>query len=82
MDGSVFTTDDVNNFPDDGSPLEDTLWNLSLSADGPLGSTSDVDVDFELNPLAFNEILLPSSYLSKPAGILGQPDRGGDRHAG
>jgi hypothetical protein len=64
VDSSVFTSDDVNNFPDDGSPLEDTLWNLSLSADGPLASTSDVDVDFELNPLALNEIMLPSSYLS------------------
>ena len=68
VDSSVFTTDDVNNFPDGGSPLEDTLWNLSLSADGPLGSTSDVDVDFELNPLALNEILLPSSYLSSLPG--------------
>ena len=68
LDSSVFTTDDVNNFLDDGSPLEDTLWNLSLNADEPLGGTSGVNVDFELNPLALNEILLPSSYLSSLPG--------------
>jgi hypothetical protein len=63
LDSSVFTSDDVDNFEDDGSPFEDTLWALSLTADGPLVSTSSVQVDFELNPDALNEIQLPSSYL-------------------
>lgn len=62
LDSSVFS-DDLNNFVEDGSPFENTLWALSLTADGPLAGTSGVQIDFKLNPLALSEIQLPSSYL-------------------
>jgi hypothetical protein len=56
-------TDSVSDFLNEGSPFQQTLWVLSLDADQPLNSTSDVSVDFELNPLALQEIVLPTSYL-------------------
>src|SRR5439155_19738910 len=34
LDSVVFTTDDIGNFVVDGSPYQDTLWTLSVSADG------------------------------------------------
>jgi hypothetical protein len=68
VDSTVFTSDDVSNFLTDGSPFDQTLWNLSLAADGPLGSTSGVAIDFELNPLALKELMLPSSYLMSLPG--------------
>src|SRR5208283_2426649 len=68
VDSTVFTSDDVANFLDDGSPFDDTLWDLNFAANGPLGGASDVDVDFELNPLALQEISFPSSYLSSLPG--------------
>lgn len=77
LDSTVLTTDAVDNFIEDGSPFEDTLWTLSLTADRPLGSTSAVQVDFELNPDALKEILLPSSYLLSLPGFstgLGDPE--------
>jgi hypothetical protein len=64
VDSSVFTTDSVDNFTADGTPLNDTLWYLSVGGDTPTTSTSDVLVDFELNPLALNEIMFPSSFLA------------------
>jgi hypothetical protein len=63
VDSTVFTSANVADFLNDGSPFADTLWHLNLAADGPLGGTSDVGVDFELNPLALQEIAFPSSYL-------------------
>jgi len=63
VDSTVFTSGDVGDFLNDGSPFADTLWHLNLAGDGPVGGTSDVSVDFELNPLALQEIVLPSSYL-------------------
>jgi len=72
VDSTVFTRDDVANFLNDGSPFEATLWHLNLAANGPVAGTSDVSVDFELNPLALQEILLPSSYLiSLPGYSIG-----------
>lgn len=64
VDSSVFTSDSVQNFADDGAPLDQTLWYLTMDAKGPVASTSGVDVDFELNPLALNEIAFPSSFLA------------------
>jgi biotin synthase-like enzyme len=52
----------------EGSPFADTLWHLNLAADWPLGGTSDVSVDLELNSLAPQKIVLPSSYLLSLSG--------------
>jgi hypothetical protein len=69
LDSFVFTSDDVGNFNEDGSPFADTLWFLSLAANGILSSTAGVEIDFELNPIApESELLLPSSYLSTLPG--------------
>jgi hypothetical protein len=69
VDSFVFTDDDVANFVADGSPFENTLWNLSLTANGPLTSTTSVDVAFQLNPAALTEILLPTPYLMSLPGF-------------
>ena len=63
VDSTVFTSDDLSNFLNDGSPFENTLWHLNLAANGPVAGTSDVSVDFELNPLALDEIIFPTLYL-------------------
>jgi hypothetical protein len=63
-DSSVFTSDNMDNFVQDGAPLDQTLWYLTLGGQGPIASTSDVGIDFELNPLALNEIAFPSSFLA------------------
>jgi hypothetical protein len=68
VDSSVFTGDDLSNFVEDGGPMADTLWTLSLGADAPLASESGVDVGFYLNPAALNEISFPSAYLSSLPG--------------
>jgi hypothetical protein len=66
-DSTVFSGD-LDFFPDEGRLFEDTLWGLALSADGPLGGPSGVSVLFQLNPLALQEIELPSSYLASLPG--------------
>lgn len=64
VDGSTFSTDDVENFQADGEPLQNALWSLVMGGTSPSSSSSSVDVDFELNPAALNEITFPSSYLA------------------
>jgi hypothetical protein len=64
VDSSVFTSDSVDNFLLDGAPLDKTLWFLALGAQGPITSQGGVGVDFEINPLALNEITFPSSFLA------------------
>jgi hypothetical protein len=63
VDSTVFTSDDLSNFLNDGSPFDETLWHLNLAANGPVTDPSNVSVDFELNPLALAEIIFPTSYL-------------------
>jgi hypothetical protein len=63
-DSFTFTSDSIENFADDGTPLNDTLWYLSLGADEPTNSLSDMEIDFELDPLALQEIIFPSSFLA------------------
>jgi opacity protein-like surface antigen len=63
VDSTVFSSDDLSNFLNDGSPFENTLWHLNLAANGPVAGPSDVAVDFELNPLALDVIIFPTSYL-------------------
>jgi hypothetical protein len=64
VDSSVFTSDSVDNFVRDGAPLDKTLWFLAIGAQGPIGSRSDVGIDFEINPQALNEITFPSRFLA------------------
>jgi hypothetical protein len=63
-DSSVFTSDTVDNFGNDGAPLDQTLWFLALGTESSTNSTSNLGIDFELNPLALKEINLPSSFLA------------------
>ena len=64
VDGSTFTGDNVENYQADGEPLQNALWSLVMGGTSPSSSTANVDVDFELNPAALNEITFPSSYLA------------------
>jgi hypothetical protein len=64
VDSSVFTSDSLDNFAEAGSPLNQTLWYLSIGAATPTTSTDAVLVDFQLNPLALNEILFSPSFLA------------------
>jgi hypothetical protein len=68
VDSTTFTSDDLDNFPEDGAPMNQTLWFVGVSADGPIASVSDLGIDFELNPLALNEISFPTTYLSMLPG--------------
>jgi hypothetical protein len=63
VDSSVFTADGLESFEDDGSPLDQTLWYLSVSGQITNGGFIAL-VDFQLNPLALNEIQFPSSFLA------------------
>ena len=63
VDSSVFTADSLDSFEDDGSPLDQTLWYLTVSGQNTDG-TLTVLLDFQLNPLALNEIQFPSSFLA------------------
>lgn len=64
-DSNSFTTDTVDNFENDGDPLNQTLWYLSLGAsDVTTNGTATVNVDFELNPAELGEISLPPSFVS------------------
>jgi hypothetical protein len=63
VDSSVFTADSLDRFEDDGSPLDQTLWYLSLSGQ-ITGGELVVLLDFQLNPLALSEIQFPSSFLA------------------
>jgi hypothetical protein len=67
-DSNMFTTDTLDNFVEDGDPLNDTLWTLALSGDGLIDSASELGIDFELNPLALQEINFPTSYLAALPG--------------
>lgn len=64
VDGSTFTSDDVENFQADGEPLQNALWSLVMGGTSPSSSSANVDVDFELNPAALNELAFPPSYLA------------------
>jgi hypothetical protein len=64
VDSSVFTSDSLDNYMDDGSPLNQTLWYLSVGGDTPTTSTNALLVNFQLNPLARNEIQFSSSFLA------------------
>jgi hypothetical protein len=48
---------------DEPSP-EDSLWYLSISADQSTANLSDLDIDFDLNPEALNEIVFTPSFLA------------------
>lgn len=63
-DGSVFTSDSMDNFDADGAPLADTLWSVSIGGSTPTTSVGSVYVDFELNPVALKEISFSSAFLS------------------
>jgi hypothetical protein len=69
LDSLVFPESDIMNFVELGSPFDQTLWSLSLTASGLLPSAAAVEVDFELNPLALTELLFPSAYLSALPGF-------------
>jgi hypothetical protein len=64
VDSSVFTSDTVDNYVQDGAPFDGSLWYLTVGGDSPTASTSDAQVDFQLNPLALNEIQLPTSFIA------------------
>lgn len=68
LDSYVFTTDNVDNFVEDGSPYQDTLWTLTLIGNGVVANPKKVAVDFELNPAALNELSLPTWYLMSLPG--------------
>jgi hypothetical protein len=63
VDSYVFTSDNVANFLDDGAPFANSLWELGVSASGAVSSVSDLDVEFDLNPMALDELGFPTSYL-------------------
>jgi hypothetical protein len=63
-DSSVFTSDSVYKFTDDGEPLDKTLWYLAIDDAGAINSLADVNVDFVLNPLALDEITFDPGFLS------------------
>jgi hypothetical protein len=63
LDSSTFTTDTLDNFEDDGSPLDKTLWYFAVG--GHLVNNALVAlIDFQLNPLALDEIQFSSSFLA------------------
>lgn len=64
VDGYTDTTDSVDNFIADDEPLNEALWSLVIGGNTPSTNSSNVTVDFELNPTALNEITFPSSYLA------------------
>jgi hypothetical protein len=64
VDSSVFTSDTVDNYLQDGAPFDGSLWYLTVGGDSRTAGTSDVQVDFQLNPLALNEIQLPASFIA------------------
>jgi hypothetical protein len=63
VDGSTFTTDTLDNFTADGSPLNDTLWYFSFDAELD-GGVPTYFLDFQLNPLALNEIQFDPSFIA------------------
>ncbi|MFI5382396.1 MAG: hypothetical protein ACHRHE_24120, partial [Tepidisphaerales bacterium] len=67
-DSNLFTTDSLDNFVEDGEPLNDALWTLEVSGDGLIDSTAELGIDFELNPLAPKEINFPTAYLTSLPG--------------
>lgn len=71
VDSFVFTSDTVDNFTDDGSPSSGSLWTLGISASGPVASPSGLNIDFELNPQALDEISFPTSFLVTLPGYSG-----------
>ncbi len=67
VDASTFTSDSLDNFGLDGTPLSQTLWYATVGEAGPVtnaGSLAKLEIDFELNPLALKEITLPQSFLN------------------
>jgi MYXO-CTERM domain-containing protein len=64
IDSSVFTSDTVDNFVADGEPMSGMLWSVTVGSDTPTNTAASVLVDFELNPLALNEIQFPSAFLA------------------
>jgi hypothetical protein len=47
-------------------PMNQTLWTLDISANGPISSVSNLTINFNLNPLAFQELSIPG-YTSSMA---------------
>jgi len=68
LDSNTFTSGDLDTFPTGSPSMDPTLWYLGLSADGPVASVSDLGIDFELNPVALNEISFPTAYLTSLPG--------------
>jgi hypothetical protein len=67
-DSNLFTTDSLDNFILDGAPLDGALWTLGLTADAPVGAASGLGIDFELNPVALQEISFRTAYLAALPG--------------
>jgi hypothetical protein len=69
VDNTVYSN--VANFDtDSSSPYANSLWTLSVIANGAVASTSQVNVSFYLNPLALEEIGLPDGYVESLPGYL------------
>ena len=64
VDSSTFTSDSLDNFANDGSPIDQTLWYLSVGGTVVDGQPTAL-IDFQLNPLALNEIQFDSSFLAE-----------------
>jgi hypothetical protein len=57
VDSTTYTdSPDLDNFTEGNAPMSETLWSLSIASSGPISSSTQLSVDFEINPLALREI--------------------------
>jgi hypothetical protein len=64
VDASTFTAADVETYNPDDNPLSNALWSLEMGGSQPASGPANVEVDFELNPLALHELAFPASFIS------------------
>ena len=64
VDASTFTTADVETYNPDDDPITNALWSLEMGGSQQSSNAANVEVDFELNPLALNELTFTSTYLA------------------
>lgn len=56
LDIHTYASSDLETFADAGMPMDQTLWNLRIGADGPITSQLQLHIQFQLNPAALSEI--------------------------
>jgi hypothetical protein len=72
LDSKTYTSGILDDFQQDTPPMSQTLYWLGIAAgSGTIQSSSDIQISFELNPLALNEITFPSPWLATIPGYSG-----------